>query len=89
MPRFAAIWACPTNPLVTVAMAAALPHSAWQPPWAPAILARFAATMPKAPTVNIAMTASLSDIFPSSSRVRMQPGRIPQLPDDQGYPEII
>ena len=62
------------------AMAAAVPHSAWQPPWAPAMLARFAAAMPKAPAVNMAITASLSGTFPSSRRVRMHPGRMPQLP---------
>ena len=58
----------------------ALPHSAWQPPWAPATLAFCAITMPMAPAVNMDMTTSRSAKPRSSYRDTRHPGRMPQLP---------
>ena len=51
---------CYTADAASAAMAAAEPHSAWHPPWAPETEARSAMTIPKAPAVNRAITQSCS-----------------------------
>ena len=61
-------------------MAAALPHSAWQPPWAPARQALRAMTMPTALAVNSAMTQARREQPFSCSIVSRAAGRMPQLP---------
>ena len=62
------------------AMAAALPHSAWQPPSAPAMDARNAITMPNAPAVNSALTALSSGRSRASIIVKIAPGKMPHEP---------
>ena len=61
-------------------MAAALPHSAWQPPWAPATLALAVMTMPTALAVNSAITQPRSEQPFSCCMVSTAAGRMPQLP---------
>ncbi len=62
------------------AIAAAEPHSAWQPPSAPARHALFAITMPTAEAVKRDITQARSDSFLSACMVRTAAGRIPLLP---------
>ena len=62
------------------AMAAAAPHSAWQPPSAPDMLAWLAMACPTAAAVNKASTASSSVAPRSSIMASTAPGRIPQAP---------
>ena len=69
-----------SSTMAAAVMPAALPHSAWQPPWAPAMQAFLAMTIPKAAAVNMLMTTSLRSMPLSSMRVRRQPGMMPQLP---------
>ena len=76
---------CPGEPPISsaraaAAMAEALPHSAWQPPSAPAMVARWAITMPKAPAVKRLITAASRVHLPSASRDATVPGNIPQEP---------
>ena len=75
------IWGVPpeSSTRAAAAMAAALPHSAWQPPWAPARQAFSAMTSPTALAVNMLMTQSCS-VAPRSSMVSSTAGRMPQLP---------
>ena len=65
MARAAALTHCRAEPPITshraaAAMAAAVPHSAWQPPAAPEMLARAAVTAPTPPAVRRASRASRS-----------------------------
>ena len=61
-------------------MAAAEPHSAWQPPSAPEMLARVAMVCPTAAATNSASTALRSLMFLSSIIASTAPGRMPQAP---------
>ena len=69
-----------SSTMAAAAMAAALPHSAWQPPWAPATQALVAITMPTALAVNRAITQSCSEQPRSFCMVKRAAGRMPQLP---------
>ena len=69
-----------SSTMAAAAMAAALPHSAWQPPWAPATLALAVMTMPTALAVNSAITQSRSVQPRSCCMVSTAAGRMPQLP---------
>ena len=66
--------------MAAAAMAAALPHSAWQPPWAPATLALFVITMPTALAVNRAITQAWRAQPRSCCMVKRAAGKMPQLP---------
>ena len=62
------------------AMAAALPHSAWQPPSAPAMLACWARTRPMPPAAASASQACWRLAPRCSIMASTAPGRMPQLP---------
>ena len=61
-------------------MAVAVPHSAWQPPTAPAMEAFSATTRPMAPAVKRARVMSFMVAFVSSATAARTAGRIPQEP---------
>ena len=67
-------------PASSTIVADAEPHSAWQPPLAPAREALLAITIPMAEAVKRDITHCFSDRCFSSSIVRTAAGRIPQLP---------
>ena len=76
------IWGVPpaSSVIAAAAMAAAEPHSAWHPPWAPAKEALFAMTIPIAEAVKRAITQSWSEHPFSTCMVISAAGRMPQLP---------
>ena len=69
-----------SSTMQAAAIAEAVPHSAWQPPDAPAIDALFATTIPIAPAVNRDSTASSRGTPRVFSKDPNAPGRIPQEP---------